>query len=297
MLDFRMNTFIAVCQCLSYTKAAEQLHITQPAVSQHIHYLEQSYGVTLFQMQGRKIQLTAAGELLLQAATTIRHDDAYLRERLRTAAGEKKKMTFGVTFTIGEFVIAGAIAKFISQNVDISLKIVTANTRELLAKLQNGEIDFAIMEGNFDKREVEALIYSRERFIGVCGPDMEVKNEAVTMEELLSQRLLIREEGSGTREVFVKDLERRNLTAEDFAGVIEIGNMSAIKELVKKNTGIAFLYEAAVKEELAMGTICKIPITDFDVSHDFSFIWNKGSIYKERYQRLFYELGGTLAGQ
>ena len=111
MLDFRMETFLAVCECMNFTKASQKLNITQPAVSQHIHYIDY-YGTKLFVYQGKKLHLTEAGEYLRSAALTMRHDDIYLRDKLSTYGTQKQELRLGATLTIGGFAIKGFIADY-----------------------------------------------------------------------------------------------------------------------------------------------------------------------------------------
>ena len=100
MLDFRVYTFLAVCEYMNYTRAAEALHITQPAVSQHIRYLENMYQVKLFLAEGKKIHLSPAGERLLHAATTLKNDEVFLRKQMFEGAGKGLSLRFGTTRTI-----------------------------------------------------------------------------------------------------------------------------------------------------------------------------------------------------
>jgi DNA-binding transcriptional LysR family regulator len=102
--------------------------------------------------------------------------------------------------------------------------------------------------------------------------------------DLLSERIIIREKGSGTREILEKNLEARNLGVEDFRHTVEIGGMNAIKSLVESGCGITFLYEAAVKKELEKGNMKEIKLKDFNMIHDFEFIWNKGSAFSNKYR-------------
>lgn len=290
MLDFRVDTFLEVCRCMNYTKAAEQLHITQPAVSQHIHFLEAYYHTKLFLYEGKKLRMTKEGELLYRMASAHKQDALYLKSSLKAGNNKSIDLYFGVTLTIGEFVIADALAQLLGKHPDISVHVITANTQELLRKIKHGDIQFAVMEGNFPKEEYDSVIYSKENFIPVCSAKYCFHRKIGRLEDLIRERLIIREEGSGTREVLVKDLERRNLTVQDFSNVIEIGNMSAIKSLVSYGCGISFMYEAAVDKELKEGSISRITLEDFEVVHDFSFVWQKGSFFDGEYRQIFNEL-------
>ena len=131
MLDFRIETFLAVCQTMNFTRAAELLHITQPAVSQHIHALEAQYGVRLFVYQGKQLHLTESGRLLYQTAVTMRHDALRLRDALRQADG-RRHLRFGATLTVGEYIMPGPLRRLLEQDPGLQLRMLTANTRDLL---------------------------------------------------------------------------------------------------------------------------------------------------------------------
>lgn len=120
MLDTRVETFLAVCETMSYTKAAATLHLSQPAVSQQVHALEQDYGTSLFLYQGRRLHLTTAGRALARAATTARNDDVLLRRHIAAGGVDESPLRFGVTMTIGEFVVARPLARLLETQAFFS---------------------------------------------------------------------------------------------------------------------------------------------------------------------------------
>jgi len=286
MMDFRMDTFLKVCRHMNFTKAAESLNITQPAVSQHIHYLEGFYNVKLFAYKGKRMYLTNAGDILYQAAITMKHDDLYLKEIINDLNKRKNRLIFGATLTISEFVMAKHIKLYLNLYPDTEVRMVEGNTSELLEKLRTGEVDFALVEGNYAKKEYDYLVYSQERYIPVCSADYIFQKKPKELADLLSERIIIRESGSGTREILEKNLECRNLEIEDFRYTVEIGGINAIKSLVELGCGITFLYQAAVKKELEKGILREIKLDDFKISHDFAFIWNKSSAFSENYREI-----------
>lgn len=286
MIDFRIDTFLTVCRYLNFTKAAKELNITQPAVSQHIRYLEEFYNIKIFRFEGKKIYLTDEGNALYQASVTMKHDEKYLKENINKLNKGKNRLFFGATLTIGEFVIAKQLKNYLDLYPNSEVCIVLGNTSELLDKLRLGEIDFALVEGNFNKKEYEYLTYSIERYIPVCRKDYSFQKQPNILKDLLSERIIVRETGSGTREILEKNLETRNLVIEDFRYIVEIGGMNAIKSLVELGCGVTFMYEAAVQEELEKGILQEIKLKDFKVTHDFAFIWNKGSIFSKNYQEI-----------
>ena len=286
MLDFRVETFLAVCQTMNYTKAAELLHITQPAVSQHIHALEHQCGAKLFRYEGKQLSLTEAGRLFFQSAVTMRHDAVHLYDSIRRLKSSRR-LDFGTTLTVGEYIMPKPLTKLLRKEPEAQIRMQAPNTAELLRLLDAGEIDFAIVEGFFSKQAYESRIYRRERYLPVCAGNYSFRQPVSVLEDLLGERLLIREPGSGTREVLERALEERNLAVSDFMAITELGSLNAIKALVLAGLGISFFYEPVVQAELAAGTLREIPLSDCSLTHDFTFLWRKGSVFGPYYEEIF----------
>lgn len=288
MLDFRIESFLAVCKHMNFTKAAKELNLTQPAVSQHIHYLEELYHTKLFAYEGKKMSLTEVGEILYHAATVIQYDAHYLEKFLSEYEHYQRNLIFGATRTIGEFMLPERLASFMETCPKSKISMQIGNTRDLLQKLDRGEIDFAFIEGFFSKNDYASISYQRENFIAVCSPDLLRKQKEVyRLEDLLPYPLIIREVGSGSRELLQRSLESRNLTERDFSNVIEIGSINALKKLVERKLGVTFIFEIAVEEELANGTLKKIKVKDLIEYQDMAFVWRKNSVFSEEYQEFF----------
>lgn len=296
MIDFREMTFLTVCDTMNFTRAAEKLHITQPAVSQHIHYLEETYGAKLFYYTGKKIHLTRAGELLRQAAEAARNDENLLRERIADAGSGALPLHFGVTMTVGDFVIGKPLAAYLRTRPDVTARMEMGNTSELLELLHEGELNFAVVEGYFDRAEFDSEEYRSEKFIPVCSAKRRFKAKPRRLKELLSETVLVREPGSGTREVLDKQLKARNLSFGDFSKIIQIGSMPAILDMLEEDAGISFMYYAAARQGIENGALREIRLEDFIAEHEFAFIWERGSVYAEEYReicRLFREASYT----
>lgn len=290
MLDFRIKTFLSVCNTQNYTRTAEELHITQPAVSQHINFLEKMYGVSLFSKVGRSIQITYAGEILYEKLRNMQNDEVIMKNILKSAEGKNPTLEFGVTMTIGEYGIAKPISEFLRKHPNQNLHICFGNTEELLNKLDNGEISFALVEGYFPKNKYGNLVYSRELFIPVCHKDHKFKNPVNSLNDLLDQRLLVREEGSGTRNILERNLALSGLSISDFKYSVMVENMHTIIGLLKEDVGITFLYGIAVEEEFRSGILREIKLPDFKMKHEFTFLWRKDSIFAQDYKAICKEL-------
>lgn len=193
MLDHRMETFLTVCETMNFTKAAAKLHITQPAVSQHIRYLEAAYDIPLFHYKERKLMLTPEGALLYKAGLAMRNDDRELRQRLHHARATSQPIHFGVTKTIGEYVVAPPLSRFLRRHPDAAMTMKIANTEELIRGLEEGDIQFALVEGYFDSEEFEALRYDTVAFVPVTSARHEFPKVPEKLEDLLTERLILRE--------------------------------------------------------------------------------------------------------
>lgn len=294
MLDPRINTFISVCNNMSYTKAAKELNLTQPAVSQHIRYLENLYGVRLFKYEKKQLSLTEEGKLLQSIGYTLKSDEELLKRKIREIGKEQTEHHIGATMTVGEYGLIRPIAQFLQNHPNTKMELTIANTEELLKKLKNKEIDFAIMEGYFPKEQYDYIVFSTERYIPICSASNPVvaKGKDIMVKDLAGQRLIVRERGSGTRDIMEKNLQGHGIEIDDFEYQMEVNSLHAIVQLAKEDCGITFLYEIAAKEEIEKGTIKEIGIKDFLVEHNFTFLWNKGSAYERDYRSICNELSG-----
>lgn len=297
MQDFRIDTFLSVCETLNYTKSAKLLHITQPAVSQHIHFLEDSYGVKLFSYRNRKLALTDQGRLLRDASLASRNDDEALRRKLAAGGGRAQRFALGLTMTVGEWMAADALAEFVKAHDDLQVSVRVSDTHALLAALDAGTLDCAVVEGFFDATAYDHRTLLWAPFVGVCAPGYLDCVRPWAFADLLGQRILTREPGSGTRGVLERALADRNLGIDNFAQVTETNSITLIKNLVARGCGVAFLYKAAVADELRAGMLARIPLDCDPLGHDITAVWRKGSFFGDWYAELIEEMGKSFAGE
>jgi DNA-binding transcriptional LysR family regulator len=283
MIDFRHETFYRLCQLKSYTKTAEYLHLTQPAVSQHIRYLEKLYGGALFEYNGRKLSLTQRGERLYRYVQVLRADTKKIGEELQKVHTEHPSVFFGATLTIGEYVMPEVLHQILREHPHYHIGMVVENTQKLLQELSDGTIDFALLEGYFDQSRYGAKLLSYEKFIPVCSPASPFAGKTVSFDAITSRRLILREKGSGTREILEQALKAHNYSLDSFEQVCEIGNMNAIKELVGRDDGISFMYLQAAARELEEGKLAEFQIEGFSAGHEFNFVFLANSVYEEQY--------------
>ena len=287
MLDFRHETFLTLCSCESFTKTAELLHMTQPAVSQHIKYLEEVYGCKLFDTSNRKIKLTEQGELLKEFTTSVLSDIKHFKENIVSINTDILQFKFGATLSIGEYVMPDILSNLLTTYPDMKVHMTVANTQTLLDQLNNGELDFAIVEGLFDKSKYDTTLFSQENFIPVCSPLSEDANREVTIKDLTKSRLILRESGSGTREIFENILQKNNYSLDAFNKVVEVSNMSAIKKMVSNNLGISFMFEVVARKEIESNTLSRINLSNYTEQREFNFVYLKNSYFRDRIMNIY----------
>lgn len=271
MLDYRITTFLTLCDEMNYRKTAQLLNMTQPAVTQHIHYLEQQYGQKLFSYTGRRLEQTTAGHLLEQASRTARYNDLHLRQAI--CQPQRQALRIGATKTIGDYVIAPAISKLI-QRGDIAVSLLVDNTQTLLHKLTHTELDIALIEGYFDKQTYGYHLMRQERLVGICGKSHPFAGKTIPIERLSLQLLILREEGSGTRAVFEQALQAHSLSLDFFPQTACISSFEVIKQLVSAGHGIAFVYESVVNSDPSLASFQ----TEFThTPHEFNFVYLKNT--------------------
>lgn len=287
MLDNRLQTFLTLCETCNYTKTAEKLNMTQPAVSQHIQFLENYYQVALISSKGKNFSLTEEGKALQQYVRTLKANSERILPLLHRIKNQVKPLNFGATLTIGEYMIPPILYQIFKEDPQINISMFVENTLVLQEMLWDGKIDFALLEGHFSQSQFEFKLISNETFVGVCSPNNEIASKTTDLEELLSQNLILREPGSGTRDILEQALYNHNLSIKDFKRKIEIGNMNAIKELCHQNIGITFMYREAVKKEISQGYLKEIPIRNFNIIHPFNFVYLKNCPDKSQIEYWF----------
>jgi len=297
MFDGRTQTFLEVCERMSYTKAAEALFITQPAVSQHIRYLEERYGTKFFTYSNRQLQLTPAGREFRRYLLEGMAKERLVSEKIREIYKGDRVLRFGATLTIGEYTIAPFIKEFYDRFKDYRISVHVDNTRILMGEIDSGAIHFALIEGLFNKSEYDSRLLAMKEFILVVHPESDLlRNKTPVLSDILDETLIVRESGSGSREVLERGLSERNRTLADFRKTISVGNVSLMKRMVQDGLGIAFMYEDAAREELDEGSLVRVGPGDFEVSREFNFVSIKDSPYKEDLDNIYSYFRGNMQG-
>lgn len=296
MLDPRLLTFIAIVEEESYTKAAARLSMTQPGLSHQMKQLEEMYDVKLFHYENRRISLTEEGMVFRKYAEFLLYQEKMMKKELENLKKKRKKYYIGATMTLGEYTLAPHLKLFYDTFKEVEFSLMVDNTKVLLSHLQAGHLDFALIEGIVDKALYQVTLLKEVPFILVVGQEHRLSGrKEVSMEELLPETLLVREEGSGSRKVLETGLSTINFSIRGFERVIDIGNIGLLKKLTEQGAGISFMYKDAVLSELSSGTLKEISVKNLRMVREFNFVTQPGNLQNKEFQRFYSFLKSVLS--
>lgn len=274
-MDSKLQSFLVLCQTMNYRLAAERLHLSQPAVTKQIQALEQSLHTKLFFYDGHSLHKTQACLLLERYAIFMQYQFEELQ--LAMAAKQRWNLRIGATKTIGDYVLGEAIQDYLGCP-EHELSLVVDNTKHLLQMLDENRLDFAVIEGTFSKTKYGHYLLRMEPFVGICEKNSPLCGRQVSIEEILNQSILVREEGSGTRRIFEERLNGCGYEVRDFFRQISISSFVSIKDLVASGIGISFLYQSVVAKDDRIGTFLVEGLTQ---PHAFHVVYTQNTNAKK----------------
>lgn len=287
-MDFRIKVFISVAQNLSFTKAANELHISQPAISRHIQELESSYKIQLFVRSGNKIELTVAGRIFLKYAEEIAGIYRALQLEINLLSGSfSGELRIGASTTIAQYVIPPLVAKYIGMFPEIRLSLMTGNTEQIENALDENKIDIGLIEGNHRKQSLKYFPFQDDELVLVTSVQNKVELE-VSPDELCRLPLVLRESGSGTLEVIEHALAKHHKKISQMNVLLQLGSTESIKLFLENSpTVFAIVSITAVTKELTANKLKVIEVSNLDLYRKFSFVIPQGSHneIRERFMR------------
>jgi len=278
MFDFRLKVFHTVAKRLNFTKAAEELCITQPAVSKHIQEIESYYKVRLFERNGNKILLTKAGAVLLHYCNQIFGLYGSLEFDLNTLTEIfKGKLRIGASTTIAQYVLPPLLADFHKRYNDIQVSLTISNTEQIEHALNNNSIDFGIVEGQSKNTLFKYTEFIHDEIVPVVAANHALaEQKEISIENLLITPLLLREPGSGTLEVIAHALKPHNIKLSDLNCEMQLGSTESIKSYLRHSQCMAFLSIHSILEELKNNKLRIVDIVDLNLDRTFHFIQQYG---------------------
>lgn len=278
MLDFRLNVFYTVAKRLSFTKAAAELYVTQPAVTKHIQELEHHFGTALFDRRGNQISLTTAGSLLLRHAETIMATYRQLEFDMNALKGEPGgALRLGASTTVAQYVIPPVLARFHEQSADVSISLLSGNTEQIEQQLLNNNIDLGLVEGRTHHSDIRYTTFVKDELVLVCRADHPLADrDEITLNELRAVPILLRERGSGSLEVVEHALRGVGLRLTDLTIEMQLGSTESIKSYLSSSRCMAFVSVFAVQDELRAGSLKIVDVRGLSIERDLYSIQLQG---------------------
>lgn len=266
-IDFRhLETFCRIASFKSFSKAAEDLFLTQPTVSGHVLALEKSLSVRLFDRTGREVRLTKAGEIFHRSALKILTSRKELINALSEfSQGIRGELSLGASTIPGEYLLPKLMGDFKKEHPHFTISLKIADTREIVQYVIEGIIEFGLTGAKLNHTSLHHEKYTEDEIIVVSPPDHFLsRKKRVEIGDLFKEPWIIREEGSGTQMAVEKELRKKGVSLKQFHVVMEMGSTSSLKEGVKAGLGLAFISKRAAEDELTRRVLLRIDVEELD---------------------------------
>ncbi|PWQ95925.1 LysR family transcriptional regulator [Leucothrix arctica] len=277
MSDRRLQVFHAVARMLSFTKAAEVLHMTQPAVTFQIRQLEEQFDTRLFDRAHNKVSLTDAGHLVFEYSERIFEHYSEMENAIREMTGNfNGSLTIGASTTIAEYMLPALLGDYNKENPDIRLRLRVSNTEGIVSMIENNVIDLGVVEGPVSNKNLLVEVCRYDDLVVVVPPshpllDQPDSEEGISLASVFEHPFICREPGSGTREVITEYLLDSGLEKSLLKSCLELGSPESIKGAVEAGMGISILSSVSIAKELKLGILKAIPLNP-PLQREFSFV-------------------------
>lgn len=290
MLSYSHEVFFEVATHLSFSRAAETLYISQPAITKHIQSLEKHYKISLFERKGNTVSLTSEGKILLEYVVKGRELQRQLEfdiSKQKDLQLAKGSLTLGTSTTISLYVIPPVFSAFHQRYPNIDLKLVNRNSENILKALLDHEIDLAITEGRNTITSVKYQFFLTDEVIPVCSAQSPlVKKKNISPEDLRTLPVALRERGSGTLSAVTEALQKCKISIADLQHKIVLGGTEALKNFLLDDVCLGFLPLRSVARQLKNGELVRLTIPGLQIHRAFYFMQRRGS-EADRINQLF----------
>lgn len=270
----KLRIFHIVASHNSFTRASEDLFLTQPGISKHVKHLEEYYGLRLFDRLGKKVVLTQAGDVLYESTKEIFRliDDAKEKiDDLKAMAGGK--ITVGASFTAGVYIIPELLGRFNQMHPEVEILLDVAFSHSIAEKVIANELDIGFIGAPYDDERLITKKLCEDRLVIIIPKDHQWKRrKSIKLAELVDQPFILAQKGSGTRAIIEKLLQK---ACAELKKKIEFGNTEAVKKAVAAGIGVSILSECSIKNEAAAGQIKTVRLSDYALNRTFYFTYHK----------------------
>ncbi len=262
MADRRLQVFYTVAKQLSFTRAADLLYMTQPAVTFQVKQLEEHFTTRLFERSHGKISLTQTGELVMGYAERILALTAEMEARVGELTGQVTgPLMIGASTTIAEYQLPRILGEFKERFPQVQARLTVANSETVAAKVAERSLDVGLIEAPSQHPHLTTLACCEDELVMICSPNHALASRhTVTAKEIAEHPYVSREHGSGTREVVDDFFKGNGVNPDDLHVEMELGSREAIKGAVEANLGVAIMSASTVVKEIQLGTLVAVPL-------------------------------------
>jgi DNA-binding transcriptional LysR family regulator len=276
--NYRLTVFRAVAAERSFRRAAEQLYLTQPAVTQQIKALEELVGLPLFDRSGREVTLTAAGGILLKYA---QQSGALLEQASVELAALKGQVSgtlrIAASTTIAQYILPPLLGAFLRLHPAVHVELDSSNTESVADAIATGRASLGLVEGPPHAGQLRSEIWLEDELVLLVPPSHEWAGQrSIPLQQIAAAPLLMRERGSGTREVIETTLEAAGLPARELHIAMELNSTEAILGCIESGVGVGFVSRTAIHRQLSLGTLIIVPVTGLAIPRDLLLLMPAG---------------------
>lgn len=285
MLDFRITTFLKLCETRSYTKTAKLLDITQPSVTQHIKYLQKKYGCKLFTYESKTLQLTREGEYLRRQAESMMRMSEKVAADLARMNAPQLTLRFGCPAEIGAGAVSRIVSQMLAEDPELRIELHVGTGAQLLEEVEHGRLDFVLTDKQSAPSTLGSTALARVRFQGYADPKTAEEVYGLSLKRLVRERLLLGAQGAQDRRVLGILLEKRGLGFDDFRERMLVDAPAAQQELAAAGRGLLFTYETALQE--GAPRLQQLYISDLSEERPLVFLYRKDNLSLEQLKAFF----------
>lgn len=297
MIDSKIKTLLTLESVGSYTKAAQALSLTQPAVSHHIKLLEEEYGIHIFVKGKHKLKPTPAGEVLLKYAHRAAALSTRVKQGIEDCQREINSLTVGITPTASDILVPQVLAAYLNKHPNVRIRIVRGTIKNIDSMLNFFEIDLAIVDGVIKSANTNSILLGTDYLGLVVSPAHPfAKRVSVRLEDIKGEKLILRPKKAETRRLFESYLVSHGYALKDFDVIMEMDSVSSIKEIVMANLGITVISHNVCLDEERDGKLVIVPIEDCRMLRQINLVYPKDFPHQEILQDIRNEYVQSFAG-
>lgn len=276
-IDLKAISLLKVAEYENFTKAAKELCISQPAISNHIKAVEEELGFKIFERGTSGIHLTEKGAIVIKYISQMNSIAESLKQALASDKLSATALRVGITHTVESSLVVDAIAKYLNKSTPgVSIRITSGTYKSLYKQLKNGEIDFIIMEGSYNDPDLNNVMLGTDSLVLVTSPSNHLASKnTVTLDEMKEENLIMRLPDSNTMKTFASALKERSKSLSDFNIILEIDNIATIKDLIRRDFGVSILAKSVCLDEVRKGKLAILNIENISMVREINLVYPK----------------------